>query len=83
MGETNDNPQNPAGEQAAQFVDTPQAPAAQPAGPAKETDKDARMWAMFCHMAGVCAFLPILPVIGGIKVIPQSLEELYALIKEE
>ena len=32
----------------------------------KEVNKDARMWAMFCHLSGLAALLPILPVIGGI-----------------
>lgn len=30
----------------------------------KETNKDARMWAMFCHLAGLCGM--ILPVVGQI-----------------
>ena len=32
----------------------------------KEVNKDARMWAMFCHLSGLAALLPILPFIGGI-----------------
>lgn len=32
----------------------------------KEVNKDARMWSMFCHLGGLAALLPILPVIGGI-----------------
>jgi uncharacterized protein len=32
----------------------------------KEANKDARMWAMFCHLAGLCVLLPIAPVIGSI-----------------
>ncbi|MHC4694624.1 MAG: DUF4870 domain-containing protein [Planctomycetota bacterium] len=32
----------------------------------KEVNKDARMWAMFCHLSGLAALLPILPVVGGI-----------------
>lgn len=32
----------------------------------KEVNKDARMWAMFCHLGGLAALLPILPLIGGI-----------------
>ena len=32
----------------------------------KEINKDARMWAMFCHLAGLCFLLPIAPVIGSI-----------------
>ncbi|MHC4464861.1 MAG: hypothetical protein ACYS30_26040 [Planctomycetota bacterium] len=27
----------------------------------KEVNKDARMWAMFCHLGGLAALLPILP----------------------
>jgi len=34
----------------------------------KEVNKDARMWAMFCHLGGLGALLPILPVVGGIIV---------------
>ena len=30
----------------------------------EEVSKDARMWAMFCHLAGLCAF--ILPAVGNI-----------------
>ncbi len=32
----------------------------------REVNKDARMWAMFCHLGGLAALLPILPVVGGI-----------------
>jgi len=32
--------------------------------PAQQISKDARMWAMFCHLAGLCNF--ILPAIGNI-----------------
>ncbi len=32
----------------------------------KEVNKDARMWAMFCHLGGLAALLPILPIVGGI-----------------
>ena len=32
----------------------------------EELNKDARMWAMFCHLAGLAGFLPIVPVIGSI-----------------
>jgi uncharacterized Tic20 family protein len=43
-----------------------QSGAAYKSPPSKEIDKDARMWAMFCHLAGLCALLPIIPVIGGV-----------------
>jgi uncharacterized protein len=31
-----------------------------------ETNRDARRWAMFCHLAGLIAFLPVAPVLGGL-----------------
>lgn len=31
----------------------------------KEETKDARMWAMFCHLVGLAALLPVVPVFGG------------------
>ncbi len=32
----------------------------------KEIDKDARMWAMICHLGGLGGLLPIVPAIGSI-----------------
>jgi uncharacterized Tic20 family protein len=32
----------------------------------RETDPKARMWAMFCHLAGFAAFLPVVPVFGSV-----------------
>jgi len=32
----------------------------------RESNRDARMWAMFCHLAGLAAFVPILPAFGCI-----------------
>ena len=32
----------------------------------KEVSKDARMWAMFCHLGGLAGLLPIVPAIGSI-----------------
>ncbi len=41
---------------------SPQQPVnAQPTEPSKEVNKDARMWAMFCHLAGLAGF--VVPVI--------------------
>jgi len=37
----------------------------QPAEMSKEVNKDARMWAMFCHLVGLAALLPIIPLFGG------------------
>ena len=31
-----------------------------------EQDKDVRMWAMFCHLAGLAGFLPIIPLLGSV-----------------
>jgi uncharacterized Tic20 family protein len=31
----------------------------------KEVNKDARMWAMFCHLVGLAAILPVVPFFGG------------------
>jgi len=35
-------------------------------GASEEISKDARKWAMFCHLAGLAGLLPITPVFGGI-----------------
>ena len=32
----------------------------------EEISKDARMWAMFCHLAGLAGLIPILPAFGSI-----------------
>ncbi len=32
----------------------------------KEGNKDARMWGMICHLAGLCGLIPIVPVIGSV-----------------
>jgi uncharacterized Tic20 family protein len=32
----------------------------------EELSKDARMWAMFCHLAGLAGLLPMTPVFGSI-----------------
>ncbi len=34
--------------------------------PSKETNKDARMWGMICHLAGLGGLIPVVPVIGSI-----------------
>ena len=38
----------------------------QPSEVSKEVNKDARMWSMFCHLGGLAALLPIVPVVGGV-----------------
>jgi uncharacterized Tic20 family protein len=32
----------------------------------KEINRDARRWAMFCHLAGLCGLLPVVPAVGSI-----------------
>ncbi len=34
----------------------------------RETNADARMWAMFCHLGGLAAFTPVLPALGCVIV---------------
>ena len=66
MAETNESPENSSGEQAEQPVSTEQPEVVQQESANKELSKDARMWAMFCHLAGVGGLLPIVPVIGSV-----------------
>ena len=52
------------------FHETPQNPHSKPSGfpdpMAREPDSDARMWAMFTHLAGLAFLLPVVPGIGSI-----------------
>jgi uncharacterized Tic20 family protein len=41
-------------------------PVAEPVQTDRETNRDARMWAMFCHLAGFAFLLPIAPLIGSV-----------------
>ena len=50
----------------------------------EEVSKDARMWAMFCHLAGLCVF--ILPVVGNIVgplVLWQLKKDEYPFVDEQ
>lgn len=52
----------------------------------KEVNKDARMWAMFCHLGGLAALLPILPFIGGViapLIIWQIKKDEYPFVNEQ
>ncbi len=40
--------------------------AVQNSPPSKEVNKDARMWGMICHLAGLGGLIPIVPVIGSV-----------------
>lgn len=66
MADANEGSENLEGEQTAQCVNTQPNETQPHTGEARELDRDARMWAMFCHLAGVGGFLPILPVIGSV-----------------
>jgi uncharacterized Tic20 family protein len=55
-------------------------------GPSKEVNRDARMWAMFCHLSGLALFLPILPIIGNIiapLIIWQIKKDDYPFVDEQ
>ena len=50
----------------------------------EEVSKDARMWAMFCHLAGLCVF--ILPAVGNIVgplVLWQLKKDEYPFVDEQ
>ena len=60
----NVNAEQPAGTK--QPGSTEQPEGVQEAQAVKEVSKDARMWAMFCHLGGLAGLLPIVPAIGSI-----------------
>jgi len=66
MAQMNEIPQTPP----SPYVDPSEQQAGgsvPPTGPAdREMNRDARMWAMFCHLAGLAFLLPIMPVLGAI-----------------
>ena len=45
-------------------TETPQSVQESPGS--KEINKDARMWGMICHLAGLGGLIPIVPVIGSV-----------------
>ncbi|HUV65461.1 MAG TPA: DUF4870 domain-containing protein [Sedimentisphaerales bacterium] len=59
MNETQEPAGQPEGEASGE-----QNAGAEPAGTGQESSKDARMWAMFCHLSGLAGLLPIVPVLG-------------------
>ncbi len=85
MAETNETCP-PAGEipkpaEAPQSVASAEQPKAD-----RETNRDARMWAMFCHLAGLAAFLPLAPVLGGViapLIIWQIKKDDFAFVNEQ
>lgn len=58
MADMNETP-----EQAEQPQEQTSAPSS---GAGEEINRDARMWAMFCHLAGLGGLLPIVPVLGSV-----------------
>lgn len=68
MDEMNQGPQegqNPPNEPPGGEQGAPEGPAGvQQGGAAKEANKDARMWAMFCHLGGLAIF--VIPLVGNI-----------------
>ena len=52
MGETNENAQTPESSE-----NTEQAEEAPQAQPSEDVSKDARMWAMLCHLGGLAGFI--------------------------
>ena len=58
--------------------------AQQPAG--RETNRDACMWAMFCHLAGLGGFVPLAPILGSIiapLIIWQIKKDRFAFVDEQ
>jgi uncharacterized Tic20 family protein len=65
--ETPEPAQKPKSETpAGKNVGTEKPAAAQESPSSREINKDACMWAMFCHLAGLAGLLPVLPVVGSI-----------------
>jgi len=59
--------EKPESETPAEKEVTAEQPKAVQEGPgSKEVNKDARMWAMICHLGGLGGLLPIVPAIGSI-----------------
>ena len=58
--------------------------AGQPATKEPEVNKDARMWAMFCHLAGLAGY--IMPVVGNIigpLILWQLKKDEYGFVDEQ
>ena len=84
MAETNEMPRPAETPQSATCAE-PNAGVEQPRIE-KEMSRDARMWAMFCHLAGLAAFLPVTPVLGGIiapLIIWQIKKDDFAFVNEQ
>ena len=60
-------------------------PVAGPQGPMdRETNRDARMWAMFCHLAALAAFvMPLIGLVIGPLVVWLIKKEQYPFVDEQ
>jgi len=59
---------------------------AQQVKPPIETNSDARMWAMFCHLGGLGVFMPLIPFYGGALaalILWQIKKDAYAFVDEQ
>ena len=84
--ETPEAEENAGGAQTEQPASTEQPEAVPETPESKEINKDARMWAMFCHLAGLAAFVPVVPVLGGIigpLIIWQIKKDEYPFVDEQ
>ena len=85
MAETNETSQNQGVEQTQEPVDAVLSGTVEQAAESKELNQDARMWGMFCHLAGVGGLLPVLPVIGSIiapLIVWQIKKDDFAFVNE-
>lgn len=59
--------EEPAGETPpVQEVSAEPSQTVQDSPPSKEINKDARMWGMICHLAGLGGLIPVVPIIGSV-----------------
>jgi len=86
MTEINETPQEqekPAGQTEAEQTVFTQTTVSEPR---KEVNRDARMWSMICHLAGLALFIPVLPIIGNIiapLIIWQIKKDDYPFVDEQ
>jgi len=63
-----------------------QSAGAEPPRVDKESNRDACMWAMFCHLAGLGGFVPLAPILGSIiapLIIWQIKKDWFAFVDEQ
>ena len=86
MAKTNESPKSSENSDKGTQAEQP-VKAEEPATKEPEVSKDARMWAMFCHLAGLCWLLWwIMPLIGGVigpLVVWQIKKDEYPFVDEQ